>query len=146
MKLRFPSLVALSIALSASLLTPTFAAEEHTELGEHMEMIGKAFRTLRKDARDPANNQKCADTVAQMLSGAKASLDHKPAWTAEQPADKQAAYVEDYVKEMKVFVGLLTDLEKAFRSGDSDGAGALIEKLRDQQNLSHQQFKKPDED
>jgi len=45
-----------------------------------------------------------------------------------------------------VFVGLLTDLEKAFRANDNDGAAALIEKLRDQQRSSHKDYKKPDDD
>ena len=145
MKLRFPRLAALSVALSALMITPA-QAQEHTELGEHMEMIGKTFRNLRRDARDPANNAACADLVAKMLAGAKDSLSLKPAWTTDQPADKQAEFVNGYQKEMKVFIGLLTDLEKAFRSGDNAGAGALIEKLRDQQKLSHELYKKPDDD
>ena len=149
MKFRISPLVALAVALSGINLTAVQAAhheEEHTELGEKMEAISKTFRSLRRDARDPANNARCADNVAKMLAGAKAALDHTPAWASEQPADQQDAFIAGYNKEMKVFVGLLTDLEKAFRADDNDAAKGLIEDLRDQQRKSHKLYKAPDED
>ena len=147
MKSRLTTLLAFTVALGGFNL-PALQADDHahTEIGEQMEMIGKTFRSLRREARDPANNAASADLVAKMLKGAKASMGHKPSWTSEQPADKQAEFVAGYEKEMKVFVGLLTDLEKAFRTNDNDGAAALIEKLRDQQRSSHKVYKKPDDD
>jgi len=151
MKSRLPTLIAFTVALGGFHL-PALQADNHggdhghSEIGEQMEMIGKTFRSLRREARDPANNAKSADLVGKMLAGAKASLGKTPSWTADQPADKQAEFVAGYEKEMKVFVGLLTDLEKAFRANDNDGAAALIEKLRDQQRSSHKDYKKPDDD
>lgn len=151
MKSRLSTLIAFSVAL-CGVQIPALQAEnhggghDHSEIGEQMEMIGKTFRSLRREARDPANNSKSADLVAKMLEGAKASLGKTPSWTSEQPKDKQAAFVADYEKEMKVFVGLLTDLEKAFRANENEKAGELIQALRDQQRDSHKAFKKPDED
>ena len=151
MKSRLSTLIAFSVALGGFQI-PALQADnhagghDHSEIGEQMEMIGKTFRSLRREARDPANNSKSADLVAEMLKGAKASLGHKPSWTSEQPADKQAAFVAGYEKEMEIFVGLLTDLEKAFRANDNDKAAELIEALRDQQRDSHKVYKKPDED
>jgi hypothetical protein len=151
MKSRLTTLIAFTVALGGFHL-PALQADNHggghghSEIGEQMEMIGKTFRSLRREARDPANNAKAADLVAKMLKGAQASLGKTPSWTAEQPADKQEAFVASYEKEMKVFVGLLTDLEKAFRDGNHDKAGELIQALRDQQRDSHKAFKKPDED
>ena len=151
MKSRFTTLIAFTVALGGFHL-PALQADNHagghghSEIGDQMEMIGKTFRSLRREARDPANNAKSADLVAEMLKGAKASLGKTPSWTAEQPADKQAEFVAGYEKEMKVFVGLLADLEKAFRANENDKAAELIQALRDQQRDSHKVYKKPDED
>lgn len=119
---------------------------DHTELGEQMETISKAFRTLRRQAKDPSKNAASAALAAKMHKAAVAGLDHDPAWTADQPKAKQADFVKDYKKEMKVFVGMLADLEKAFVAGDNAKAEAIIGKLRDQQKSSHKSFKAPDED
>ncbi len=149
MKSRLTTLIAFTVAFGAFNLPAVKAdhhGDGHSEIGEQMEMIGKTFRSLRRDARDPANNAASADLVAKMLAGAKASLGHKPSWTAEQPADQQAEFVAGYEKEMKVFVSMLTDLEKAFRANDNERAAALIEDLREQQRTSHKLYKKPDED
>lgn len=148
--MKFRSLLTLAILLSSfvglNTVTAAHHEEGHTELGEQMEVIGKTFRSLRRAVRDPAKNAESAAMAGKMLKAAKASLAHDPAWTAEQPAGEQADFVAGYKKEMKVFVGLLTDLKAALEADDNDKANEVIESLRDQQRSSHKAYKKPDED
>jgi hypothetical protein len=119
---------------------------DHTELGEQMEIISKAFRTLRRQAKDPAKNAASAALAGKMHKGAIAGLEHDPAWTADQPKGEQADFKKGFKKEMEVLVGLLADLEKAFVAGDNAKAEAVIAKLRDQQKKGHKAYKAPDED
>lgn len=119
---------------------------DHTPLGEEMETISKAFRTLRRQAKDPAKNASSAALTAKMLVAAKASLDHEPAWTADQPKNEQGDFVKGYKKEMEKMVAQLVDLEKAFKDGDNAKAEGIIAKLRDGQKSGHKSYKKPDDD
>ena len=142
MKLR--SLLTLSILLTSFVGYNSASAadheEEHTALGEQMEVIGKTFRSLRRAVRDPAKNAESAEMAGKMLEAAQASLDFEPAWKAEQPAGEQADFVAGYREEMEKFVVMLTDLKAALEADE------IISSLRDQQRSSHKAYKKPDED
>lgn len=119
---------------------------DHTPLGEEMETISKSFRTLRRQAKDPAKNAASAELAAKMHKAAVASLEYKPAWTADQPAGEQADFVKGYKEEMEKFIGMLADLEKAFKADDNAKAEVIIGNLRDQQKSSHKEYKKPDDE
>lgn len=148
MKLRF--LLTLSILLGSFTGLTTASAsshgDDHTELGEQMEVIGKTFRSLRRAVRDPAKNAEAAEMAGKMLAAAQASIDHDPMWTADQPADEQADFVAGYRKEMEKFIQLLTDLKAALEADDNEKANEIVGALRDQQRSSHKAYKKPDED
>ena len=118
---------------------------DHTELGEQMETISKAFRTLRRQAKDPAKNSESAELAAKMHKAAVASMKHDPAWTVDQPKGEQADFVKGYKEEMEKFVANLAALEKAFKAGDNAKAATIIEELRDQQKSGHKAYKKPDD-
>ena len=119
---------------------------DHTPLGEEMETISKAFRTLRRQAKDPAKNASSAALAGKMLAAAKKSIEFDPAWTEDQPKADQAKFVAGYKKGMEQMVAQLTALEKAFKAGDNAKAEAIIAKLRDAQKKGHKAYKKPDED
>lgn len=148
MKFRFllTSFVLLGSFIGLSPLTAAPHEEGHTQLEEQMETIGKTFRSLRRSVRDPENNAESAEMVGEMLKAAKASMEFKPAWTAEQPADEQADFVAGYKKEMEKFVMLLTDLKAALEADENEKAQDLVGELRSQQRSSHKTYKKPDED
>ncbi len=148
MKLR--SLLTLSILLGSfagfNSASAAHHEEEHTELGEQMEIVGKTFRSLRRAVRDPAKNAESAAMAGKMLAAAKAAQEFEPAWKAEQPEDEQAEFVAGYNKEMEKFVMMLTDLKAALEADDNDKANEIISSMRDQQRSSHKAYKKPDED
>lgn len=140
----------LTLLLAISLLIPIIPsqADSHgtTLLEDQMEIIGKAFRSLRREVRDPAKNESAAELVAKMLQAASKSTEYEPKWTADQPADEQAVFVAGYRKEMKKFVAMLEELHAALKVGDNDRANELVADLRSQQRSSHREYKKPDDD
>lgn len=140
----------LTLVLSLGMLAPFVplqaADHEHTPLEDQMEIIGKSFRSLRRDVRDPDKFDSAAETVATMLKAAKKSMEFEPKWTADQPAAEQEAFVAGYQKEMERFVSLLTDLHAALKAGEADKVNDLVGELRDQQRSSHKEYKKPDDD
>ncbi|MCB1123234.1 MAG: hypothetical protein KJT03_16890 [Verrucomicrobiae bacterium] len=146
------AVIALVITLGGANFTLLNAAShggghgDHTELGEQMETISKAFRALRRQASDPAKNADSAELAGKMLAAAKEAAKHDPAWTSEQPKAEQAEFVAGYKKGMEHMVALLTDLEKAFKAGENDKAGEIIGKLRDAQKHGHEHYKKPDDE
>jgi soluble cytochrome b562 len=120
--------------------------DEHTELGEQMETVSKTFRSLRRQAKDPSKNASSAALAAKMHKAATNALKYEPVWKDEQPKGEQDAFVKDFKKEMEKFIGMLADLESAFKAGNNDKANAIIGKIRDQQKSSHKSFKAPDDD
>jgi len=148
MKFRYVLTLAILLSSCVGLNTVTASDDghEHPELREQMEVIGKTFRSLRRAVRDPDKNAEAAEMAGTMLEAAQVSIDHKPTWTADQPADEQAAFVAGYKKEMEKFIQLLTDLKTALEADNNERANELVEALRDQQRSSHKEYKKPDED
>jgi len=118
----------------------------HTELEDNMETISKAFRTLRRQAKDPTKNKASAALAVKMLAAFEASIDLEPKWTVDQPKAKQTDFVSGYQKEMKATIELLSQLIAAFEAGDNDKVGNVIGKIRDAQKKGHKGYKKPDED
>jgi soluble cytochrome b562 len=119
---------------------------DHTELGEQMETISKAFRTLRRQAGDASKNAASAELAGKMHKAAVEAAKHDPAWTSDQPKGEQAKFVAGYKKEMEHFIAALASLEKAFKAGDNAAAEELIAKLRDAQKEGHKAYKEPDEE
>ncbi len=144
--IRHPLALLLAFGLVLPVLPLPAEDHGHTELGEQMEVIGKTFRSLRRAVRDPAKNAEAAEMAGEMLAAARASIDHDPAWTADQPAAEQADFVAGYKKEMQKFIDLLTELKAALEADDNEKANELVDALRDQQRSSHKAYKKPDED
>lgn len=145
MKIRLLSF-ALICALAAPLLpSATFAAEEeHTELGDHMEKMGKAFRTLNRQLRDPAKNAESLQLVAEIRGHAEASLKLEPAKTAELPEAQRAKFVADYQAKMRDFIGHIGKLEAALKAGNNDEAVNLTRTMKEAQKEGHKEYKKAD--
>ena len=119
---------------------------DHTLLGEQMETISKAFRSLRRQAKDASKNAESAALAGKMHKAAMEAIKHDPAWTEDQPAGEQAAFVKGFKKQMETFIAALADLEKAFKSGDNAKAEVIIGELRDLQKEGHKAYKAPEEE
>ncbi|MDI1318631.1 MAG: cytochrome b562 [bacterium] len=117
---------------------------EETELGNTMEKMNGAWRKLKKQAGDATNNAASLALVATMKACAEKALTLKPARAEDVPAAGRADFVADYQKDMKEFVSLVGELEKAFQAGDNAAAQALIQKMGAAQKEGHKEFKRPD--
>ncbi len=115
---------------------------EHTELEEHMEKIGRAFRALQRQIADPAKNEESLKLVGTMRQNAEASIHLEPQKLAEVPADKRAAFLAAYRDGMKGMVSGLEALESALKAGDNAKAGERVQQLKKGMEDSHKQFKK----
>ena len=78
--------------------------EPATELEDHMEKIGGAFRALNRQIGDASKNEDSLKRIATIRENAEASLKLDPAKKADIPADRQAKFVADYQAKMKAFI------------------------------------------
>lgn len=116
--------------------------EKQTELGRHMEKMGRAFRALGRQINDPSKNADSLKLVEIIRTNAQAGLDLKPAKTADVPTAEQAAFVADYRQTLKNFLGDVATLESALKANDNGKAADLVQKLKHDMFSAHKKFKK----
>lgn len=144
MKIRL-SLLAVACALAFAPVTPSFAADAETELGQKMDKMGSAFRALRRQIKDSSKNADSLAKVATIKEMAIASAKLEPAMKASIPADKQAKFVADYQAKMKEFVALTDKIEAALKANNNVEAEKLCGQMADAQKKGHADFQKKKE-
>jgi soluble cytochrome b562 len=141
--------------LLAALLTllSTFAlrAESHnppqeeTELEDKMEVMGTAFRKLKRQVNDVTQNPASVQLVAAMRAAAVEAAKLVPVKAADAPEAERAKFVSDYRVKMKELLTTLEQLEVALRADKNDEAVRLVAELGVMQKVGHKAFKRPDE-
>lgn len=116
--------------------------DDQTELGEHMEKIGRAFRKLGKEVADSTKNADSLQQVATMHKEASAVLDLKPAKTADLPEDQRAKFVAAYQDGIKHLIGDIDKLDAALKAGKNDEAADLVKVLKKDMQDGHKEFQK----
>lgn len=137
-------LAALSLALLVSPLARA-AGDDDSPLGKEMSAMNRAFRQLKKQAGDAAQNASSLELLAKIKKASEASIDLIPEKAAGLPEADRTAFVEKYKKEMKEFVAALDKLEAAFKAGDNETATKLVAELNALQKSGHKEFRKPKE-
>ncbi len=115
-----------------------------SELEKTMSKMNKAWRAVRKAARDGKLTPATADLVATVRTGAEAAAKLTPALEAEQPAAEQAKFQADYQAQMKKLIDTPTKLEAALTANDTAGATKLVGDVGDLMKGGHKEFKKPE--
>ncbi len=140
-----PRRLLLTSALLTSLLLPvaTRADEDHTPLGEQMEIINDAFRQLRRQAEDPAQNASSLELLATIRAAAEKSLAHDPEYAADKPADERETFVKSYRDDLRDFIATLDATAAAFKAGNNTEAAGLVAELRDAQRTGHKAYRRP---
>lgn len=140
-------LTALLLALSPA---PFVAAQEnaaakkdHTPLEERMEKINSAWRRLRRQVEDPAQNASSLELVARIREAAKGTEKMKPAKLEEVPEAERAKFLAEYRASLKKFAGQLDALEAALKGNRNAEAQQVIVAIGDHQKASHKAFRKP---
>jgi cytochrome c556 len=116
--------------------------EPATELEDHMEKIGGAFRALNRQIGDASKNEDSLKRIATIRENAEASLKLDPAKKADIPADRQAKFVADYQAKMKAFIADVNKVEAALKAGNNDEAKNLLQNLKQDQKEGHDEFQK----
>ena len=119
------------------------AKEKKTDLETRMDKVGKAFRKLRKQVSDPAQNASSLELVAAMIDGAKDAATLTPAKAADLPEDQRPAFIQHFKDGIKELQDRLTKLQAALGAGNNAAAEAQVNDLFDFEKKSHKEFKKP---
>lgn len=138
--------VALAPAVRAAEQPAAHQHEKTTELGEHMEKIGRAFRALGREVKDPAKNEDALKQVAIMRVNAEAASKLQPEKTADIPAEDRAKFLSDYDEHMKEFRADIDSLEAALKANNNAEAETLVKKLKQDMDSSHKEFRKKKKD
>ncbi len=120
--------------------------EPKTELETRMERVGKAFRKLKKQVADPAQNASSLQLLATMQGALKESVGLTPAKTADLPADQRAKFVEDFKAGIKGMQDEFSKLADALSSGRNDDAARIVDEIGELEKKDHKEFKKPKKD
>jgi len=117
--------------------------EEKTPLELKMDRMNRAFRALKKQAADPAQNESSLKLVKGMEAGTKASMDLTPAKAADLPDDQKAKFMADYKAGLQGMLDELAKLEAAFQAGNNDEAVKLVAEIDALEKKDHKAFRKP---
>ena len=135
--------------LRAEAAKPAEKAEKpekpETELEQVMGRMGKAWRQVRKAARDGKLTPATADLVATVRTNAEAAAKLTPALEAEKPAADRAKFQADYVTQMKKLTAALTTLEAALKANETAKATQLVGDIGNLMKSGHHDFRKPEE-
>jgi soluble cytochrome b562 len=123
--------------------TPQKDDEPKTPLAKDMHKIASAVRKLRKQIKDPSSNASSLELVAEIRAAAVAASSETPAWAAEQPEARRAAFVADFQSDMKEFIGKVDAVSAALKAGDNAAAAKGLHALIDAEKASHKEFRKP---
>jgi len=122
------------------------ADEKKTELEQRMDRIGKAYRKLRKQVADPAQNASSLELIAQIEAAAKEALEFTPEKAEDIPADQRAKFVEDFKAGIHQLQDKFSELQGLVAAGKNDEAAKLVTEITDFEKKSHKEFKRPDKD
>lgn len=147
MKQRRLLVAALALALAPAPLAfaqepPAAAKKEHTELEDRMEKMNSAWRRLRRQVADPAQNASSLELVAIIREASKGTEKMTPTKAADIPEADRAKFLADYAAGMKKFFTQLDTLEAALKAGKTEEAQKALTDIADYQKQSHKAFKK----
>jgi len=124
--------------------TAVAAEKKETELETAMDKMSGAFKKLRRQVKEPANNASSIALLADLRAGAKESIKLVPALAADQPADKRVAFIEGYKKKINELIAQMEPLEVALKANKNEEAAAIVAKLGSLQKEGHKEYKKPE--
>jgi len=131
-------------AAPAAPAAPAKPERPETELEQTMGKMNKAWRQVRKAAKDGKLSPATAPLVATVRVNATAAAKLTPALEAEQPVGARAKFQADYQAQIKKLTDLLTKLESALTANDTAAATKLVGEVSDLMKSGHHDFRKPE--
>jgi hypothetical protein len=120
--------------------------EKKTDPEVRMDHIGRAYRKLKKQIADPAQNDSSLKLIATMQQAAKEALEFTPAKAADLPADQQAKFEEDFKAGIQGMQDEFTKLADAVSAGKNDDAVKIVAEIDALEKKDHKEFRKPKND
>lgn len=105
-----------------------------------MEDMGGAYKKLRKQINDAAQNAASLALVAKIQAGTEKALKLTPAKAADLPEGDRAKFVADYQAGIKHLQGTLAKLEQALKANDNAEAAKILKETGAEQKEGHKQF------
>lgn len=148
MKIRFSELVALTMLFAGFGLhaqEPKKLPQEETELEQKMDVMGGAWRKLKRQVGDATKNADSLQLLAAIRAAAEEAAKLTPVRVADVPASARAGFLADYQAGMKKLLAAFEKLEAALRADKNDDAAKLVAEIGAMQKAGHKEFKRPDE-
>ena len=120
--------------------------EKKTDLEMRMDRMGRAFRKLKKQVADPAQNASSLLLVGKMQDALKESLEFTPEKAADLPDDQKAQFVEDFKAGIKGMQDTVAKLSDALTAGKNDEAVKIVADMDALEKKDHKEFRKPKKD
>jgi len=118
---------------------------DHTALEDQMSAMNKAWRSIRRQIKDPAKNDSTLEFVAKVKEAAQKSVDMTPILAEELSGAEKKKFMAGYQKAMKSTVALIGDLEAALKAGDNAKAEEIVGKINDARKKGHENYKPEDD-
>jgi soluble cytochrome b562 len=115
-----------------------------TDIEKDMHKIGRAYRQLRKQVNDPAQNASSLELVAAIRAGALDARAHTPLKAADLPEQDRPAFAVGFQKKMDGFIAAVNQLEEALKAGNNAEAARLAGELDRLQKAGHKDFRRPE--
>ncbi|MGJ8644819.1 MAG: cytochrome b562 [Luteolibacter sp.] len=126
-----------AIALSAMFIQPVTADEEHTPLGEQMELMNDAYKAFRRE-EDPEKGAALAreaqDAMIKAISEFPEMLNDMP----DSPEKTKAA--AQYRAMMGELITILANIELAFIDGDLEKVSEGVDAMRENKKAAHDKY------
>ncbi len=123
---------------------PEKPQHEDTELEKSMDILGKAWRKLRKQADDPTKNASSLELMATIQAAAQENLKYTPDLAKDIPAEKRDKFIAGYQEKMKELIAAFEQLTAHFKANENPAAVALIAKIGTMQKEGHKEYKRPE--
>jgi len=136
---------AVALALPAVWTSSTVAAAQEEEDGEmtlkdHMDVMDRSLRLLRRTLRDASRNEESLKTVSLLQQATLMSKDMTPAMTEKLPEGDRAAFVADYRRDMAKLLIQTVELEIALLDGNNAKAQELYDAIKATEDPGHEKF------
>jgi len=121
-------------------------SEKKTELEMRMDRIGKAFRKLKKQVGDPAQNAASLELLSAMEAAAKEAIELTPEKAEDIPEDQRAKFEADFQSGIKNLQDLFAKLRDALTAGKNDDAAKLVDEIGAFEKKEHKEFRRPEKE
>jgi soluble cytochrome b562 len=145
--MKTPHLLALLLVLAptaqlrAESPAPATAAPEENAIEDQMETMGSAFKKLRRQVPDPAQNASSLELVAKLRKASVAAQPLTPEKAAKIPEADRARFVAAYAEKMTALIAEIDKLEAALKADKNDEAATALARLGELQKEGHREFR-----